>query len=154
MTNDGNTGDAENIRLPVRLGSGRVQGRRRMRDARRLHHRPVADTMSNPRYRNGHRRREVQAYYRARRSDCYICGRPIDYALRPPDPWSFVVDETVAIANGGRVCKANSGPAHRWCNAVKGTHTLEWARAEVRRRLNGGEPSSMPKPRDFEAADW
>ena len=83
--------------------------------------------MSNPRYRNGHRRREVQAYYRARRADCYICGRPIDYSLRPPDPWSFVIDETVAIANGGRVCRANSGPAHRWCNAVKGTHTLEWA---------------------------
>ena len=67
--------------------------------------------MSNPRYHNGHRRREVQAYYRARRADCYICGRPIDYSLRPPDPWSFVVDETVAIANGGRVCRANSGPA-------------------------------------------
>ncbi len=110
--------------------------------------------MSNPRYRNGHRRREVQAYYRARRADCYICGRPIDYSLRPPDPWSFVVDETVAIANGGRVCKANSGPAHRWCNAVKGTHTLEWARAEVKRRLAGGKPEAMPKPLDFEAVDW
>ena len=56
--------------------------------------------MSNPRYHNGHRRREVQAYYRARRADCYICGRPIDYGLRPPDPWSFVIDETVAIASG------------------------------------------------------
>lgn len=110
--------------------------------------------MSNPRYRNGHRRREVQAYYRARRADCYICGRPIDYSLRPPDPWSFVVDETVAIANGGRVCKANSGPAHRWCNAVKGTHTLAWARAEVERRLAGGKPAAASKPRDFEAADW
>ncbi len=110
--------------------------------------------MSNPRYHNGHRRREVQAYYRARRADCYICGRPIDYSLRPPDPWSFVIDETVAIANGGRVCKANSGPAHRWCNAVKGTHTLAWARAEVKRRLAGGKPAAAPKPRDFEAADW
>lgn len=109
--------------------------------------------MGNPRYANGHRRREVQAYWRARKADCYICGRPIDYTRRPPDPWSYVVDETVAIANGGRVCKANSGPAHRWCNAVKGTHTLAWARAEVRRRLAGHRPSAVVAA-DWESNDW
>ncbi len=82
--------------------------------------------MSNPRYHNGHRRREVQACFSAHAEptatsaagqSTTVCGR------RDPH-WSFVIDETVAIANGGRVCKANSGPAHRWCNAVKGTHTL------------------------------
>ena len=110
--------------------------------------------MGNPRYSNGYRRRRERERWRHMRADCYICHRPIDYTLKAPHPYSFVVDETVAIANGGRVCRANSGPAHRWCNAVKGTHTLEWARAEVKRRLAGGKPASASKPRDFEAADW
>lgn len=34
---------------------------RLMRGVRRLPHRPMADAMSNPRYRNGHRRLEVSA---------------------------------------------------------------------------------------------
>ena len=83
----------------------------------------------NPRWSNGYRRRKEQARYRAMGANCYICLQPIDYSLRSPDPWSFVIDETVPIARGGRVCHSNSGPAHRWCNGIKGTHTLEWARA-------------------------
>ena len=39
------------------------------------------------------------------------------------------------------------------CNAVKGTHTLAWARAEVRRRLAGHRPSAVVAA-DWESDDW
>nr|DAZ29444.1 MAG TPA: HNH endonuclease [Caudoviricetes sp.] len=64
-------------------------------------------------------------------ADCYICHRPIDYALRAPDPYSFVIDETVALARGGTLSHDNSGPAHWWCNRIKSTHSLAWARERV-----------------------
>lgn len=43
---------------------------------------------------------------------CYICGRPIDYELKYPDPMCFVVDHVVAIANGGSDALSNKKAAH------------------------------------------
>ena len=78
------------------------------------------------------------ARHRAAGRNCYICDRPIDYALKSPDPMSFVVDETIPVARGGDPYSwSNTHAAHRWCNQVKGAHSLDWARAEVRRILNG-----------------
>lgn len=91
----------------------------------------------NPRQRNGHRRRQNRARAKAANTCCYICFRPIDYSLKSPDPWSYVLDETIPLARGGTLTYNNSGAAHRWCNQVKGTHTLEWARREVANILNG-----------------
>lgn len=99
--------------------------------------------MSTPsRYaRNGARRRQVVARHRARvraGEPCAICGRPIDLSIPYPEPWSFVVDEIVPVAYGGDPLSwANTEPAHRWCNGIKSTHTLQWARAEVARQLAG-----------------
>lgn len=100
----------------------------------------------NPRYANGHRRRQMRARLKAANACCYICGRPIDYALKPPDPWSFVVDETIPLARGGTLTYANSGAAHRWCNQIKGTRSLAWAREEVRRILSGQGTRTQAKP--------
>ena len=110
----------------------------------------------NPRWSNGYRRRKEQARYRAMGANCYICLQPIDYSLRSPDPWSFVIDETVPIARGGRVCHSNSGPAHRWCNGIKGTHTLAWARERVRQLLdeNDGMAPVKPTSMGFTSSDW
>lgn len=76
----------------------------------------------------------VYAYY----DNCYICGRPVDKTLRWPDPWSKTVDETIPVARGGSPLDwANVNLAHNWCNRIKGMRTLEWARREVKRRLEG-----------------
>lgn len=104
----------------------------------------------NPRQRNGHRRRQNRARVKAANTCCYICGRPIDYTLKSPDPWSYVLDETIPIARGGTLTYNNSGAAHRWCNQIKGVHSLEWARKEVANILNGkgrnmqARPTSIP----------
>ena len=95
--------------------------------------------MGNPRYSNGYRRRRERERWRHMRADCYICHRPIDYELKAPHPYSFVVDETIALARGGTLTHDNSGPAHRWCNAIKGTHSLAWARERVAQLIAQGK---------------
>lgn len=111
---------------------------------------------TNPRKTNGHRRRQEQARWRASGAPCYICGQPIDYTIPSTEPMGFVIDETIPIALGGRVCHANSGPAHRWCNRIKGTHTLAWAQTEVKRILNKhhGTPPAKPTAMSFTASEW
>lgn len=67
----------------------------------------------------------------------------------------FVIDETIPIALGGKVCHANSGPAHRWCNRIKSTHSLEWAQAEVARLLTThGKPPIKATAQPFPTSDW
>lgn len=104
--------------------------------------------MSTPsRYaQNGARRRQIVARHRARvrgGEPCAVCGRPIDLSIPYPEPWSFVVDEIIPVAYGGDPLSwANTEPAHRWCNSIKGTHSLQWARAEVARHLAGSSHSA------------
>ena len=54
------------------------------------------------------------------------------------------------------MCHSNSGPAHRWCNGIKGTHTLEWARERVRQLLdeNDGMAPVKPTSMGFTSSDW
>lgn len=101
-----------------------------------------AQVSGNPRKRNGHRRRLEQQRWRHMQADCYICYRPIDYTLRSPDPYSFVIDETIPLARGGTLTHDNSGPAHRWCNAIKGTHGLAWARERVAYLIAHGDTTT------------
>ena len=102
--------------------------------------------MGNPRYSNGYRRRRERERWRHMRADCYICHRPIDYELKAPHPYSFVVDETIALARGGTLTHDNSGPAHRWCNAIKGTHSLAWARERVAQLIAQGKAPQRIAP--------
>lgn len=51
--------------------------------------------------------------------NCWICGQPIDYTLRSPDPSSFVVDHKVPLARGGADTIDNKAAAHRSCNRSK-----------------------------------
>ena len=102
--------------------------------------------MGNPRYSNGYRRRRERERWRHMRADCYICHRPIDYTLKAPHPYSFVVDETIALARGGTLTHDNSGPAHRWCNAIKGTHSLAWARERVAQLIAQGKAPQRTEP--------
>lgn len=51
---------------------------------------------------------------------CHICGLPIDYNLKYPDPKSFVADHIKALANGGKDNIHNKRAAHKLCNERKG----------------------------------
>ena len=85
----------------------------------------------NPRYANGHRRREITAWVKATYSHCAICGQAIDWNLKwytdPTDgkrklhPMSGEVDEIIPVSLGGSpVDKRNVQGAHRICNQRKG----------------------------------
>ena len=82
---------------------------------------------------------------------------PIDYELKAPHPYSFVVDETIALARGGTLTHDNSGPAHRWCNAIKGTHSLAWARERVAQLIAQGKAPQRIAPVSagpIRCSDW
>lgn len=113
--------------------------------------------VGNPRYSNGYRRRRERERWRHMRADCYICHRPIDYELKAPHPYSFVVDETIALARGGTLTHDNSGPAHRWCNAIKGTHSLAWSRERVAQLIAQGKAPQRIAPVSagpIRCSDW
>lgn len=80
---------------------------------------------SDPRKRNGHRRRQVVARLRARHDDCAICGLPIDYSLPAGDPMSFECDEIVPVSRGGSPIDINNVQAtHRICNQKRGNKMM------------------------------
>ena len=50
---------------------------------------------------------------------CALCGQPIDYTLRYPDPGAYVVDHIVPLARGGADVLSNKQAAHNRCNRAK-----------------------------------
>ena len=54
---------------------------------------------------------------------CALCGGAIDYALKYPDPWSFVVDHKIAMNQGGQDTLDNKQAAHNACNRAKSDRT-------------------------------
>lgn len=51
---------------------------------------------------------------------CGICGRPVDFSLRYPDPMSKTVDHIVPINRGGHPSDiSNLQLAHLCCNRAK-----------------------------------
>ena len=62
----------------------------------------------NSALRNKHRARVARD-----KPACHICGKDIDYTLKSPDPWSFVLDHVTPIAKGGSDALANKKAAHR-----------------------------------------
>ena len=60
----------------------------------------------------------------ATQSVCAICGRPVNFDLRFPDPWSPTVDHIVPISKGGNPADiANMQLAHLQCNRLKASKT-------------------------------
>lgn len=114
--------------------------------------------MAAPANANGHRRRQLVARVRTEEDHCGICDQPIDKTLtftprqhgprctNPdctgciPDPMRGEVDEIIPRAHGGSpLTRANTHHVHRQCNSLKGTRSLEWARAFIR-----GEAAEQP----------
>lgn len=64
------------------------------------------------------RKRHRQAIARSRPA-CWICGNPVDYSLKWPDPMCFVVDHVLPLAKGGSDDISNKKAAHNTCNSKK-----------------------------------
>tara|TARA_R110002020_G_scaffold335482_1_gene550616 strand:- start:83 stop:304 length:222 start_codon:yes stop_codon:yes gene_type:complete len=61
-------------------------------------------------------RKRDRARIAATKADCHICGKPIDYTIKWPDPMSFEADHVEPISKGGLDALANKKAAHRHPN--------------------------------------
>ena len=62
----------------------------------------------------------------ASQSVCGICGRPVDFDKKYPDPWSPTIDHIIPIAKGGDPSSLeNLQLAHFFCNRQKSTKLVE-----------------------------
>lgn len=91
-------------------------------------------TTANPRYANGHRRRNLRTRILREEHQCGICGHDVDKTIPTPDPFSAEIDEIVPIALGGDpLDRKNCRLAHRVCNRCRSTgqHTGQcpWCQA-------------------------
>lgn len=69
--------------------------------------------------RNSSQRDNDRARIRATKAACHICGEPIDYTLKWPDPMCFVADHVIPLVKGGRDHISNKAAAHAKCNSKK-----------------------------------
>lgn len=53
------------------------------------------------------------------RPACHLCGMPIDYGLKYPNPMCFVVDHVIPVHRGGADTLDNKKAAHHSCNSTK-----------------------------------
>lgn len=89
---------------------------------------------TNPRNRNGARRRQLRARVLAAYDTCAICGQPVDKSLRTPHPLSAEVDEIIPVSRGGNPLEwDNVRLTHRRCNRLKSNKSDEYARAQLTR---------------------
>lgn len=61
----------------------------------------------------------LRARIAATRAACHICGQPINYQLKTPDPMSFELDHIIPLAKGGSHDATNAAASHRTCNSTK-----------------------------------
>jgi 5-methylcytosine-specific restriction endonuclease McrA len=85
-------------------------------------------TAINPRYRNGHRRRQLRKRVLGEEDCCWLCGRVVDKDLHWLDPWSATLDEVTPISRGGNpLDRDNVRLAHRRCNRLRGNGSRQRA---------------------------
>jgi 5-methylcytosine-specific restriction endonuclease McrA len=57
---------------------------------------------------------------------CAICGRPVDFSLKFPDPMSATVDHIIPVSKGGSPDSIeNMQLAHLCCNRSKGDSLIK-----------------------------
>ena len=56
----------------------------------------------------------------ATQNTCGICGKPVDFSLKPPDPMAPCIDHIIPIAKGGHPSDINNLQLAHWtCNRQK-----------------------------------
>lgn len=85
----------------------------------------------------------------ATQTTCGICGRPVDFSLRYPDPMSKTVDHIIPINRGGHPSDlSNLQLAHLACNLAKSDRVLpEGAQASADANIISNR--NLPQ-----SADW
>ena len=92
-------------------------------------------------------RRKVYATQRI----CALCGRPVDFSLRYPDPMSKTVDHIIPIARGGHPSDlSNLQLAHLACNLAK-SDKLAASGAQASAGANLVANRNLPQSRDWAA---
>ena len=57
---------------------------------------------------------------------CALCGKPVDFTLKYPDPWSPTIDHIIPINKGGHPSDlSNLQLAHFRCNRLKADKIVE-----------------------------
>ena len=121
-----------------------------------------------PRYANGAARRKLRDRIRAEGRPCWICvvmgksakASRIDYSLRFPHPYSFVLDELVPVskywlggyptAQAAALDYRNLAAAHKCCNEWRSNMTVdEVMRVAQGRKRATGLPSEVKTSRDW-----
>jgi 5-methylcytosine-specific restriction endonuclease McrA len=67
---------------------------------------------------------EPVSMFRLRQRDedrCRICGEPVNFERRPPDPSAATIDHVIALSKGGEHSYGNTQLAHLRCNTAKGS---------------------------------
>lgn len=78
--------------------------------------------MANTQWSNSaHVRDRHRARLRAEGGPCHICGQPIDYTLKSPDPMSFELDHLKSKFRFPELAfdPSNMASSHRKCNRAK-----------------------------------
>jgi len=70
---------------------------------------------------SGHARDKARTRLRRQGSPCWLCGKPIDYTLKTPDPGSFELDHKLPRITHPELDMDpnNWAPSHRACNRAK-----------------------------------
>lgn len=75
---------------------------------------------------------------------CGICGKPVDFNLKYPDPLSATVDHIVPVAKGGHPSElANLQLAHFTCNRQKSDKLFNTPKEEPKVIGNRNLPQSI-----------
>lgn len=75
--------------------------------------------MGNAHLRNGAQQKRDRRRIARAQPDCALCGEPIDYSLKWPDPRCFVLDHIIPIDAGGEDHIRNKQATHAACNSKK-----------------------------------
>ena len=64
---------------------------------------------------------------------CALCGKPVDFTLKYPDPWSATIDHIIPIDKGGHPSDlSNLQLAHFRCNRLKSDRILDDSKKRTR----------------------
>ena len=75
---------------------------------------------------------------------CGICGKPVDFELKYPHPWSACIDHIIPIAKGGHPSDiSNLQLAHWTCNRQKSDKLFAKKGQPVKVITNRDLPQSM-----------
>ena len=75
---------------------------------------------------------------------CGICGRPVDFNIKTPDPMSAVIDHIIPVSKGGHPSDIdNLQLAHWTCNRQKSDKLFITAKEEPKALGNRNLPQTL-----------